>query len=633
MKIYHYDALVIGTGCAGFNCADTLYDYGVKNIAILTEGRYRGTSRNTGSDKQTYYKLSLAGNEGDSVFEMAKTLFSGGATDGEIALCEAANSVANFMKLACLGVNFPKNEYGEYVGYKTDHDPYRRATSIGPYTSKKMTEVLERSVDKKGIPVLEPYRAIRILKDGERVTGVLAANVCTGEYIAIGTPYVVLATGGPAAIYHNSVYPESQTGGSALAIEAGAEFVNLSEWQYGLASTDFRWNVSGTYQQVLPRYISIDRNGVEREFLKEFFETPGKMLENIFLKGYEWPFDVRKIHGSSYIDLLVYRESVVLGRNVYLDFTREPSGLEQGFEAAGRTAFEYLENSDALVALPIGRLKKMNEGAIRLYKDHGIDIEKEPLKIAVCAQHNNGGIRVDENWQTSVEGLYACGEAAGTFGVFRPGGTALNSSQTGGMRAARHIAYYALGKESENFEKIAERAVRTDENFREKLKAGAVKNGEAREKTKTAYEKYRKAMSETFSFIRDKKKMADGLEKIRSYRENFERENAWSEQADLYGVYLNRDILVTQELTAACMLETAKRYGSRGSAFVTDGRDFLDRTPETKNTEGREKLLILKKQDGKIVFCERAVHPLPEERELWFEKVWNKYRKEIGEKD
>ena len=42
-----------------------------------------------------------------------------------------------------LGVPFPSNEYGEFVGYKTDHDPASRATSAGPLTSKFMTEKLQ----------------------------------------------------------------------------------------------------------------------------------------------------------------------------------------------------------------------------------------------------------------------------------------------------------------------------------------------------------------------------------------------------------------------------------------------------------------------------------------------------------
>ena len=83
-----YNTLIIGTGCAGYNAADRLYTFGVKDIAVVTEGRMMGTSRNTGSDKQTYYKLSLCGSDGDSVREMADTLYSGGGVMGEHALCD-----------------------------------------------------------------------------------------------------------------------------------------------------------------------------------------------------------------------------------------------------------------------------------------------------------------------------------------------------------------------------------------------------------------------------------------------------------------------------------------------------------------------------------------------------------------
>ena len=71
MKSFH--TIVIGTGCAGYNAADKLYDLGVRDIAIITEGRYMGTSRNTGSDKQTYYKLGLGGSAPDSIRSMTRS--------------------------------------------------------------------------------------------------------------------------------------------------------------------------------------------------------------------------------------------------------------------------------------------------------------------------------------------------------------------------------------------------------------------------------------------------------------------------------------------------------------------------------------------------------------------------------
>lgn len=89
----------------------------------------------------------------------------------------------------------------------------------------------------------------------------------------------------------------------------------------------------------------------------------------------------------------------------------------------------------------------MNPQAIALYRSHGIDLARDRLEIAVCAQHHNGGLAVDAHWQTSVEGLYAAGESAGTFGAARPGGSALNSGQVGSQRAAEHIAFLAARRE------------------------------------------------------------------------------------------------------------------------------------------------------------------------------------------
>ena len=61
--------------------------------------------------------------------------------DGDLALCEAAGSAQCFFKLVQLGVPFPRNEMGEFVGYQTDHDLRRRASSAGPLTSRYMTPV------------------------------------------------------------------------------------------------------------------------------------------------------------------------------------------------------------------------------------------------------------------------------------------------------------------------------------------------------------------------------------------------------------------------------------------------------------------------------------------------------------
>ena len=129
--LYRIQTIVIGSGAAGLNAAVSLYKEGQQDIAIVTEGKMMGTSRNTGSDKQTYYKMTTCSGEADSVRQMAQTLFGGEAMDGDLALVEAALSVRGFFHLVDIGVPFPHNGAGEYIGYKTDHDPFRRGDISG----------------------------------------------------------------------------------------------------------------------------------------------------------------------------------------------------------------------------------------------------------------------------------------------------------------------------------------------------------------------------------------------------------------------------------------------------------------------------------------------------------------------
>ena len=598
--LYRVDTVVLGSGCAGFNAADSLYDLGVRDLCLVTEGLSMGTSRNTGSDKQTYYKLTLSGGEEDSVRRMAQTLFQGGGVHGDIALCEAAGSARGFLKLCGLGVPFPTNAYGEYVGYKTDHDPARRATSAGPLTSKYMTEALERSVRSKPIPILDQAQAVELFAPEGRLEGLLCLDKQTGGLFCIQCRFLVLCTGGPAGIYGQSVYPASQLGGSGLAIAAGAAMENLDLWQYGLASLDFRWNVSGSYQQVLPRIFSVDDKGVEREFLLESLR-PEEALLYAFQKGYQWPFDVRKRDLSSRIDLLVH-EQTLLGREVYLDFRRNPSGYS--FADLPEEAKTYLANSGCVQETPFLRLQHMNPQAVALYLDHGIDLESQPLRVGVCAQHQNGGVAIDANWQSSVEGLYAAGEAAASFGVVRPGGSALNATQVGSLRAAEHIARRPRAP-------FADPAPLLEA-------CGALERGLTRAEGNRglawsqALERLRREMSLCCAHARNEKRMAALLDWLNALLDKpFASLSLQPGQAA--GYLRTLDLCTAAAAVLQASLFAAERFGSRGSCLYAAHPD------EVPGMEGS--LVRTQRGESRLV----PVRPLPEPDD-WFENVWRDYR-------
>lgn len=624
-----YSAVVIGSGASGYACAIRLLESG-QNAALITENRLSGTSRNTGSDKQTYYKLSLASSDPDSTLAMAEDLFSGGCVDGDTALCEAALSPRGFFSLAELGVPFPCTPYGEYMGYKTDHDRGRRATSAGPYTSRMMTEALEKKAKALSLPVLDKLQAIRLLVRDGKVHGVLCLDLAApGNALILWADNVVLATGGPAGIYRQSVYPQSQIGGSGMAFEAGVLGKNLTEWQYGMASLKPRWNVSGTYMQVLPRFLSSKPDGTDmHEFLPEFYRDEGEMLSMIFLKGYQWPFDVRKTFGgSSVIDLLVYRETVLRGRRVYLDFMHNPGDHPVCFASLSQEARGYLEQAGACFGTPIDRLRHMNMPAVSFYLDHGVDLSRDLLEIAVCAQHNNGGLSADANWETRIHGLFAIGEVCGSHGITRPGGSALNAGQVGAIRASDCIrlrkkdapaaedAADVLRKDAEAFLSLPDRAHGTHPANQVFLDVSA-------------------RMSACAAMIRNKEEMLRLLSDIEEILSDYPAfiSAPTPEQIPLF--YRLRDILLTQRAYLLAMCDFAGHAGSRGSALYPDASSPLpcDGLPDLFRCrlDDPGNAQLIQETDAVSGCCMwRSVRPIPQE-DYFFENQWTAFRKREG---
>jgi succinate dehydrogenase/fumarate reductase flavoprotein subunit len=641
VTVHFFDVIVAGSGAAGFNAADTLLREGVSGIAMVTDFVRSGTSRNTGSDKQTYYKLSLAGEDKDSVRALAQTLFSGQCMDGDIALCEAAASVSCFTKLALLGVPFPRNAYGEFVGYKTDHDPARRATSAGPYTSKFMTEALEKSARSRGLRVFDHMQIIRLLVHEEKVMGLLCLNLDAlddekNRFTVFWSPSIVWATGGPAAMYDASVYPESQHGASGAAFEAGALGRGLTEWQYGLASVHPRWNVSGTYMQALPRFVSTDSDGGdEHEFLSEFFKDDAAMLSRIFLKGYQWPFDARKLNGSSLIDALVFLEARK-GRRIFLDFTRNPQkAADIDYPSLSAECRDYLSAAGACFGIPIERLELMNKPAVDFYRERGVDLHTRPLEISLCVQHNNGGLAVDCWWRSNIEGLFPAGEAAGTHGVYRPGGSALNAGQVGSYRAALYIAQKRIGipDKRELVAQVLQKPLAEAAELMNTVLEAPSKNLSDPRTLGLLMDEARRRMTLAGGAFRNGEKIAGALAQTQDSLAHFSERARVSSIQDLPAVFRFRDILICQYVYLRAMDDYIKKSGkSRGSALYYQktgtkphpdlGDDFACVIDDGQSASMIQEIAY---KDGICVSTWRAARPIPESDDF-FENVWRGYR-------
>jgi succinate dehydrogenase/fumarate reductase flavoprotein subunit len=639
---YRLHTLVIGSGAAGLNASVQLHANGISDLCIVTEGLSMGTSINTGSDKQTYYKLGMYGSQDDSPMALAESFFANGGMHGDLALVEASLSARAFLSLVNLGVKFPSDKYGQYVGYKTDHDQRQRATSFGPYTSREMCRALINEVRRRGIATRERRVAVSLLTTEEggakRAAGAIVVNQeATRSAFALElylADNVVFAAGGPGGLYATSVYPKVHTGGIGLALLAGARAQGLPESQYGIASVKFRWNVSGTYMQAIPRFISIasDGAGQEKEFLRPFFDDAGGMNSMVFLKGYQWPVDPRKVAGgSSLIDLLVYIETVIKGRRVFLDYRKNPEGFDCG--GLSKEAHDYLGKSGALFGTPIQRLQKMNQPAVDLYKEHGIDITKVPLEIAVCAQHNNGGLAGNLWWESlNVKHLFPVGEVNGSHGVYRPGGSALNSGQVAGFRAAECIANkYARSDLSES--SVVGEAKKNLLSLLDWIEKGE----SSRTTWRQAREEFQERMTRAGAHIRSAQMLNEALAEARNqYLRLFREGSACKTPGDTVESLRNLQLCFAHvAYLDAVKFAVDSGVGSRGSALVLDRRGTLahkDLGDEWRFAEQDASFLdkVMETDAASVenaTFTHRWVprRPLPKP-DAWFETAWHAYR-------
>jgi succinate dehydrogenase/fumarate reductase flavoprotein subunit len=319
-----------------------------------------------------------------------------------------------------------------------------------------------------------------------------------------------------------------------------------------------------------------------------------------------------------------------------MDFRKNPSGCGKladfKFEDLEAEAYNYLKNSHALFGTPIERLEKMNPLAITLYKEQNIDITKEPLEIAVCSQHNNGGLTGDIWWQSNVKHLFPVGEVNGSHGVYRPGGSALNSGQVGGYRAAEYISAKCKC-EPLDVKTFLEKANAKITKIADECNTLTSKIEPSSDFCDKALDEIQMRMTVSGSHIREINSVTKALKEAYELKDKIEKEKKIKSKSELIKVYQNESLC----LTHIAYLECIKAYlekggGSRGSYLVMDpkGENIYEKLDsywkfKPENPGLRDKILTIVYKDSKFVTDWIPVNKIPEDN-YWYENVWRDYR-------
>ncbi|RWI36124.1 L-aspartate oxidase [Mesorhizobium sp.] len=395
--------VVVGAGIAGLMTALMLAPM---PVLLLSAGPLGGSSS---SELAQGGMAAAVGADDSPELHLADTLAAGdGHGDAGMAkrIVEAAPAAVE--RLAVLGARFDRTAEGALrLGLEAAHSRRRIVHAAGDATGRELVHALTAAVRRtSSITVIEGVEARRLLVDDNAVIGLLAGGPVGSTTIA--TRRVVLATGGIGGLFLDTTNPLGSIGqGLALAARAGAELADLEFVQFHPTA------LAGTARP-MPLVseavrgegaVLIDEHG--RRFLAG---TPGAELasRDVVARGV-W-------------------HHLAAGHRVFLD-ARQCLGAR------------FAERFPAVTAL--GRRA-------------GIDPVSEPIPVRPAAHYHMGGVAVDAQGRSSVDGLWACGEVActGLHGANRLASNSLTEAVVSTAWVAESVAATSAGRSRRLFSAI-----------------------------------------------------------------------------------------------------------------------------------------------------------------------------------
>ena len=403
------DALIVGAGAAGARTAIQLVERGVDPADILVIGkRSHGDAHTTWARGGINGALGTHDPEDDWAIHAADTLNEGHHLN-DPAKVEAVTRrmPALLRELDDWGMAFSRTDEGDIDQRYFGAQSFRRTAFAGDHTGESLLDTLVDRAQSLSIPYRENVFVSKLLTDdaGERILGAAATDLDTGDFLLFDADVVVLAAGGYTSLYrrHSSRDDENTGDGPALAYDAGARLVDAE------------------FVQFHPTGMVGARYGDEWDgrLVTEAVRGEGGRLYNA--------------DGERFMERYSPDQMELDARDVVARAIDEEIAAGRGTEAGG----VYLDISHRDRAFIQERLPRMYER----FADLGVDMATEPVEVAPTAHYGMGGVVVDDDGETDVDGLYAIGETmAGVHGANRLGGNSLAETIAYGQLTGDAIA-------------------------------------------------------------------------------------------------------------------------------------------------------------------------------------------------
>ncbi|MHB8158110.1 MAG: L-aspartate oxidase, partial [Desulfocucumaceae bacterium] len=290
------------------------------------------------------------------------------------------------------------------------HSRRRILHASGDATGAEIQRVLTTRIkEDKNILVLENHQAVDLLIHENVCYGILVYDRDEERLQIYRGSGVIVATGGLGMLYEYNTNPDVATGdGIAIAYRAGAEVMDME------------------FIQFHPTVLCLP--GAPRFLISEAVRGEGAYLRNRYGERFMTRcHELAELAPRSVVVRAILSELAnTASEKVFLDLSHMSSDL----------------------------VRERFPNILRTCAGYGLDITRDPIPVAPAAHYMMGGVKTNLNGETSIRGLYACGEAAcpGVHGANRLASNSLLDGLVFGHRIVECVKKYKIGQQKKKIE-------------------------------------------------------------------------------------------------------------------------------------------------------------------------------------
>jgi len=387
------DFLIIGGGISGLSLAIKLARLSPDDEVLLI------TKENL-EEGSTFYAqggIACVWNNNDSIKKhIQDTLNAGdGLCDEKVVERILTQAPERINELIDIGVNFTRNEKGEYDLGKEGGHSERRILHVNDQTGQNIEQKLIEAVKKiENVQIKEHWCAINLYAENFKCYGAYVLDQKSEKIHNIAAKSTILATGGAGKIYLYTTNPDIASGdGIAMAYRAGATISNMEFYQFHPTCLYHPYAKSFLITEAMRGEGAILKDINGREFMSDYH--PSKELASRDIVSRAIDAELKRT-GDDYVllDIASYKS---------------PEFIKSHFPGVYDTCSKF-----------------------------NIDITKEPIPVVPSAHYCCGGVKAEVNGTTEVKNLYVIGESACTG--FHGANRLASNSLLGGLVGAHECA-------------------------------------------------------------------------------------------------------------------------------------------------------------------------------------------------